>query len=642
MPHHATPHLSTIGRAPSNARAFSQLLLATAATALLLGCASAGPATTTAPLACDDGLKTAFKPDALTTVVSVQAYKQGGKVYVSDSGSPVTLAADLCMVKLKVGLGNPGPADARSTSEGIGVEVWLPTHVQWNQRIRNYGGGGYVGGGHLIAAHNGATLQTAVGSKFPAPVIAGMGYASGTTDAGQRWSQNGSFMFLPDGTLNHTLLKDFSYRSLVEQAAKTKALVQLYYGKPQRYAYFDGHSTGGRQGWKMAQDYPEMYDGYLLAAPALSTSKFGLNSFYPQVVMQADLGYTSADPAFAAANFKQKVTEANRRAVQACDKEGLGFLLDPFACNYDPAKDATALCAGVSGSGVTGSNGDTKSCLSLTEARVVNKLWYGITSDGSYDASESAASRSGQSLGNKQLWWSFPRGADWGSLVSRVGGAETVAMYRQDIRYAASAAVNPQGNLVHTRIQERDEWRKLDYAGLADTFSKGAALQSAIGHLNTDSADLSKLRSLGRKIVTYTGLAEDAIPPATSVNHYERIAATMGGMAQLQSFARLYMVPGKAHSSQGRAFTVASANDASRNNSVPLPKLPGAGNQTPTREQDQMFTALQDWVEKSNPPGSITVTSRDGAVSYPLCVYPLKTTWNGSGSAKMAESYSCK
>jgi feruloyl esterase len=449
-------------------------------------------------------------------------------------------------------------------------------------------------------------------------------------------------MFLPDGTLNHTLLKDFSSRSLVEQAVKTKALTKLYYGKSQQYAYFDGHSTGGRQGWKMAQDYPEMYDGYLLAAPALSTSKFGLNSFYPQVVMKTDLGYTSADPAFTAANFKQKVTDANRRAVQACDKEGLGFLLNPFACNYDPAKDAAALCIGVSGSGVMGSNGDAKNCLSLTEARVINKLWYGITSDGSYDAAETVASRSGVSLGSKQLWWSFPRGADWGNLVSRVGGAETVAMYRQDIRYAASAAVNPVGNLVHTTIQERDQWRALDYAALTDTFSKGAALQSAIGHLNTDNADLSKLRSLGRKIITYTGLAEDAIPPATSVHHYERIAAEMGGMAQVQSFARLYLVPGKAHSSQGRAYTVASALDASKNASVPLPKLPGAANQSPMREQDQMFSALQDWIEKANPPGSITVTSRDGAVSYPLCVYPLQTTWNGSGSAKQAANYSCK
>ncbi len=602
---------------------------------------SPGTSTPSQPLTCDDGLKTAFKPDAMTSVIAVLAYKQGDKVYVSDSGSPVTLAADLCLVKILVGPGNPGPAEARSTSAGIGIEVWLPSHASWNQRIRNYGGGGYVGGGHIYAESNGATLQTAVGSKFPAPVIAGMGYASGTTDAGQRWSQNGSFTFLPDGKLNEALFKDFSYRSMVEQALKTRSLVKLYYGKAQQYAYFDGHSTGGRQGWKVAQDFPELYDGYLIAAPAISTSKFALNSFYPQVVMKSDLGYTSSDPDFVANNFRQKVVDANRRAVQACDKEGLGFLLDPFACHYDPSKDAGALCAGVGGSGVTGSNGDAKTCLTLAEARVINKLWYGITKDGSYVANESAAGRSGKFLGEKQLWWSFPRGADWGSLISRVGGAEAIAHYRQDIRYATSAALNPAAYFVHGSITERDKWREIDYPALNDTFQKGLALQTAIGQLNTDSDDLSKLRKLGLKVITYTGLAEDAIPPATSVNHYERLATRMGGLAEVQKFVRLYLVPGKAHSSQGRGYTVASVADASKNNTVPLPKLPGAANQTPSAEQDQMFTALLAWVEQGAAPGNITVTSRDNSVSYPLCVYPLKAKWSGTGSSKLAANYSC-
>ncbi len=628
---------------PSPSRPWRRVAtLALAASALLLAACSSLTTATTSPMACDDGLKSAFKPDALTSVLAVYSYKQGDKVFVSDSGSPVTLAADLCMVKLGVGPGNPGPADARSTSAGIGLEVWLPSHANWNQRIRNYGGGGYVGGNHLVATAKGATLETAVGSKFPAPIIAGMGYASGTTDAGQRWSQNGSFTFLPDGTLNQTLFKDFSYRSMVEQAHKTRELVKLYYGKSHQFAYFDGHSTGGRQGWKVAQDYPDLYDGYLLAAPAISTGKSGLNSFYAQVVIKADLGYTSADSAFAAANFRQKITAVNQRAVQVCDKEGLGFLLDPSSCSYDPSKDEAALCAGVTGTGVTGKNADSTRCVNLAEARVINKLWYGITSDGSYDPNETAASRSGAALGAKQLWWSFPRGADWGALVSRVGGSETLAHQKQDIRYSTSSAVNASTALVHPSITQRDKWREVDVADLADTFRKGIALQPTLGHLNTDSADLTRLRQLGRKIITYTGLAEDALPPANSVNHYERVAAGMGGNQEVQKFLRLYLVPGKAHSSQGRGFTVNSSSNPALNNTVPLPKLPGAGNQTPTREQDQMFSALTDWVEKGQAPGSITISSRDNSVSYPLCVYPQKAVWNGSGSSKLAVNYRCQ
>ncbi len=41
-------------------------------------------------------------------------------------------------------------------------------------------------------------------------------------------------------------------------------------------------------------------------------------------------------------------------------------------------------------------------------------------------------------------------------------------------------------------------------------------------------------------------------------------------------------------------------------------------------------------------PGSITISSRDNSVSYPLCVYPQKAVWNGSGSSKQAASYRCQ
>jgi hypothetical protein len=608
------------------------------------GCQSTGNLSTNqaVPLSCDDSISSAFKPEALTSVVSVRAYKKGDKLFVSDAGVPVTLSADLCLVKLKVGPGQPGPREAQSTSDGIGIEVWLPTHANWNERIRNYGGGGYVGGNHIYADSDGSSLEKALGSKFPAPVIAGMGFATATTDAGQRWSQNGSFMFLPDGKLNETLLKDFSYRSLYEQATKSKALVALYYGKAPRFSYFDGHSTGGRQGWKVAQERPELYDGYLIAAPAISSSKFSLNAFYPQVVMKQELGFTAVDPAFASTNFKQKINVVNRKAVEACDKEKLGFLLDPFSCNYNPAQDASALCAGVQGEGVVGVNANEKLCVNAAEARAINKVWYGFTRDGSFDANQSAQDRSGIALGARQLWWSYPRGADWGSLVSSVSNTERVAQFLKDVRYAASNQVNPSVDMRNASTSERDKWREVDLSLLAKAYDQGQSMKDALGDIDTDVADLKKLRDLGKKVITYTGLAEDAIPPATSVYHFEQVVKTMGDVSDVQKFLRLYMVPGKAHSSQGRAYTVGSATNPAGNNTVPLPRLPGITNQNPRPDQDQMFTALQDWVEKGVTPQSITLTSRDNSVSYPICVYPLKAVWNGVDSAKLASSYACK
>jgi hypothetical protein len=598
--------------------------------ALLAAVVGAAPASAQ-QLACDDGLKTAFHPDAATTVVAVRSIKKGEDLVAQDSPKPITMATDMCLVKLLVGPGTTAEKDktAKSYSEGIGIEVWLPAPASWNERIRNYGGGGWVGGGHRT--------EGKIGSKVPALVNANMGYASGTTDAGQPWYQDGSFTFLSDGKINVEGFRDFSVRAMVEQAVKTKALTTLYYGRAPKFTYYDGHSQGGRQGMKIAQEFPELYDGYMIAAPALSIPSFSIGALYPQIVMKTELGFTALDKPKAAA-FAAKVDAASKHAVAACDRAGLGFLLDPFACDYDPARDAAALCSGEAGQGVTGSNADAAACMTLREATALDRIWYGATPDGSYDAAQSADSRGGKTLGNKQLWWTFTRSTAIGGLITGAS-ADGVALALQDIRYAADASGSGPGNIPfgNGATAERNKWHELDYAGLADAAGKYRALQPTLfSNLGTDNADLGKLRDLGRKIVVYNGLVDDAIPPAGSVNYHERVAAAMGGEVEVQKFMRMYLLPGAAHSSQGRAYAANGQND-----SVPLPKLPGNANQTPTREQDQLFTALTDWVEKGTAPGEIVLTSRDGKLSYPACVYPLRTTWNG-GPTTQPGSFGCK
>ena len=451
---------------------------------LLAACCHLTPALAD-PLPCDDGIKTAFRPDAETSVVAVRLVKKGEELKAPDAQQPITAAADLCLVKLLVGPGATAEKDktARSWSEGIGIEVWLPTHANWNERIRNYGGGGWVGGGHRYADK--------IGSKVPAIVNANIGYASGTTDAGQPWYQDGSFAFLSDGKVNAESLRDFSVRAMVEQAVKTKALVNLYYGKAPKYTYYDGHSQGGRQGMKIAQEYPELYDGYMIAQPALSIAKFGTAGLYPQIVMKTELGFTAANKPEAAA-FAAKVAAANKRAVAACDKAGLGFLLDPFACDYNPARDAEALCAGVAGEGVTGSNADAATCMSSKEANALNRIWYGATSDGSFDAAQSADARSGKSLGKNQLWWTFTKSTAIGSQITSAS-SYGVALALQDVSYAADASTASGDPITNASTDVRNKWRELDYAGLADAVNKGVALQPTLfSNLITDKADLAQ------------------------------------------------------------------------------------------------------------------------------------------------------
>jgi len=81
------------------------------------------------PFRCDDSLKTAFKPDADTTVTLVRAFSMGESLALADTPempAPPVAENDLCLVKVNVGPGNPGPDGAPSSSAGIGIESGCP------------------------------------------------------------------------------------------------------------------------------------------------------------------------------------------------------------------------------------------------------------------------------------------------------------------------------------------------------------------------------------------------------------------------------------------------------------------------------------------------------------------------------------
>ena len=580
-------------------------------------------------LACDDGIKSAFTPDAQTSVVAVRSITKGTALVAVDSQTPIVAATDMCLVKLLVGPGATAERDraAKSYSDGIGIEVWLPAHAAWNERIRNYGGGGWVGGGHRDPDQ--------IGSKVPAIVNANMGYVSATHDGGQPHYQDASFAFLSDGRINQESFRDMSSRAVYQQAIKARALADVYYGKPTRFSYYDGHSQGGRQGLKVAQERPDLYDGYLIAQPAISISRFGLASLYPQVVMNNDLGITALDKPAAAA-FARRVAAVNARAVASCGREKLGFLLDPFRCGYDPLRDEGALCTGATGLGVSGTNADPAVCMSEKEAVALNKIWYGPTTDGSYDRLQSTDSRSGRLLANKHLWWGVTRGSSLGGQITSVSGADVLALVMRDVGYAADASVASGIAITNTSTAVRNRWRELTPAAYAQAFQQVGADPMLRDYL-TDKADLTRFRNAGRKMILWNGLAEDVIPAQGAVNWYERVKGGAGGEAQVQQFLRMYNIPGMAHSSQGRASTVSGDN-----NVVPMPWLPGNANQTPTRERDSLFSALVDWVERGIAPGEMLVSSRDSSVSLPICVYPRRITWKATGDGRSAAEYFCQ
>jgi Tannase and feruloyl esterase. len=63
------------------------------------------------------------------------------------------------------------------------------------------------------------------------------------------------------GQPNTPLQIDFAYRSEHLMSVIGRQLAQAFYGRPPAHAYWNGCSTGGRQGLMMAQRYPDDYDG---------------------------------------------------------------------------------------------------------------------------------------------------------------------------------------------------------------------------------------------------------------------------------------------------------------------------------------------------------------------------------------------
>jgi len=573
-------------------------------------------------IGCDDSLKIGFHPDAQTQVTMVKAFHAGDDLHLGDKRSGVIAAHDVCMIKLNVGPGNPGPADAPSTSKGIGIEIWLPAPSNWTGRIHALGGGGFVG---LQSISSLTALGTSGDGQWAGAIAATEGSISTVTDGGHVGRGpalsmiEGSFAMKPDGSVNGQGWKDFSSRAVHEMVLKAKGLAKIYYGVPVRFAYWDGCSTGGRQGLKEAQAYPADFDGILAGSPAINWTRFITAELYPQVVMQRDLEGKVLSEA------QLKLVSA--AAVSACDT-GLngqhdGFITDPAQCRYDPTRDRTILCE--ADGGVNGS----EACVTTKQALAINKMWYGQTVDGSVPDPFRDNGVSDH-LQARQLWYGVTRGTQLGGMLGLAASREgapapfsistnQIALEMQKSTIASSELRNKTGN-------GADGWKLLSYADLARAQALGQSMQLRFGNINSDDPDLRAFRARGGKLIQYHGLADQVIFSQGSTNYYARVAQRMGGYDRLQQFYRYYQIPGMGH-----CHGIGSVDG--------LPGVSPAA-EAPLPAPDQLFSKLVNWVEKDQAPSDIVLNSASGRISRPICAFPAKTKYIG-GNRAVAMSYRC-
>jgi len=391
---------------------------------------------------------------------------RGGPEFGYDEG-------EMQRVTIRVGL----PYNSADGGSGGSVEG------AWNGKTRNLGGGGCVG---------------SVGSVTSATST---GYVGSSTDSGHIGSDC-IFALQPTPTrLNVGRLNDFIVDSLRAQVRWAKAIAETYYGPAPARNYWDGCSTGGRQGLALAQRYPEELDGWLVGAPAVNYGRFRIAQIWGPVAMK-ELTGGPISPA--------KTAQATLSAITACDAaDGVmdGVIGEPRSCKFS-AK------ANVCGEPTA----PAANCLTPQEAAAIDLIWDGP-----------------RNTYGKQV---FP-GLERGAQISALNGAVPSQTATGQLRWNHSDA--------------SFDWSTLTLADYGREAQLGSMTTGDI--INTNDPRLDRVRDAGKKILMWQGTADQLITAENGLEYYTRVAAHFAGgtpeFSVLQPWFRYFRAPGVAHCGGG-------------------------------------------------------------------------------------------
>jgi len=368
-----------------------------------------------------------------------------------------------------------------SRDSHIEIEVWLPID-NWNGKFLAVGNGGWAG--RISYAPAGRSLIDGVRR----------GYATASTDTGHKTppGQAGGEAHFAIG--HPEKLIDLGYRAVHEMTVTSKALITQFYGRAPGLSYWNGCSTGGRQGLMEAQRYPDDFDGIVAGAPANYWTH--LHSWDLSVAVPALNSPASLIP-------RAKLTLLNNAVLAACDaSDGVkdGVLNNPPVCAFNPA---TLRCR----------VGDTSDCLTAPQLESVARVY------------SSARTTSGQEI--------FPgkdpgSEANWTSVSSDARRPVDVALGSFQVAYA-----DPDW-----------DWKTFN----VDRDMK--VVDERLGPvLNAIDPDLSAFKARAGKLILFHGWNDTLISPRNTVNYYASVVTKMG--SPQDSWLRLFMAPGMNHCNGG-------------------------------------------------------------------------------------------
>jgi feruloyl esterase len=373
----------------------------------------------------------------------------------------------------------------------IAFEVWLPVE-NWNGKFAGVGNGGWAG---LISYRDLANQLR-------------RGYATVSTNTGHAAEQGLDMAKFAFG--HPERLVDFAWRSVHEMTTTGKAITQAFYGRPPRYAYWIGCSTGGKQGLTEAQRFPADYEGIVAVAPANNWTR----------LMAGTLAATMA----ATRDSASYLTPAIRRvlysgALRACDaRDGVvdSLIENPPKCAFNPA---TVQCAA--------STRADSTCLTPAQVLAALRIYSGL-----------------KDPNGRVVFPGLAPGSEpfWGPIATPGRPFPIPLSYYRWVVFGDSTW----------------DWKSFDITSAKDYATELAAESKYDPILTATNPNLRAFRARGGKLIQLHGWDDQLISPQNSVNYYESVLALERGtrdraatIQDVQRFFRLFMVPGMLHCGGG-------------------------------------------------------------------------------------------
>jgi len=368
-----------------------------------------------------------------------------------------------------------------SKDSDIKAEVWMPL-AGWNGKFQGIGNGAYSG---------------EIWYPFMSPALAA-GYATASTDTGHQGDGlDASF------ALGHPeKLIDFGYRAVHETTVQAKAIIAAFYGSAPRHSYWNGCSSGGKQGLKEAQQYPLDYDGIVAGAPANYWTHLMAAG-----VSTAQVEFKDADHVLS----KEQTALLHKAAVEACDAlDGIkdGVIDDPTRCHFDPQVLACK-------------EHDGPDCLTQSQIVTAKRIYADTTSP-----------RTGTQI---LPGWELGSEREWGAM------GKPAAFVSGYFKYV---------------VFKNAEW---DYRTL--DLDRDVALADNVdgGTINAIDPNLKSFTEHGGKLILYHGWSDGLIPTRNTIHYYNSVVSALGGPEKAQESVRLFLVPGMGHCAGGDGPTMFDA-----------------------------------------------------------------------------------